>query len=201
MRVPDKTYRDPLDAIWLHAAGQMGMTVVRDDSVFAAWDGKGTLTIGTPETLDPDDCLAQMILHEVCHALIEGPDAWNKPDWGVQIDNRAQRVREHACLRLQAALTLPHGLRTFLAATTNFRKYYDQLPENPMTGDDDPATAIARAALPRATTGPLAKPLRDALCRTAKVAEIIRETVDETSLWSTVCIDNGADMSAKRESM
>ena len=186
MRRIELNYQDPLDLIWLHAAKEMGMTVVRDDSVFAAWDGKGTLTIGTPETLDPDDCLAQMILHETCHALVEGPDAWNKPDWGVQIDNREQRVREHACLRLQAALAHPYGLRSFFAATTNFRKYYDRLPEDPLTGEDDPATAIALDAISRATTGPLSGPLQEALKRTAGIAAVVQGVADPDSLWSQV---------------
>ena len=51
MRKITHNYCDPLDTIWLHAASKMGMRVVRDDQVFASWDGAGTLTVGTPETL------------------------------------------------------------------------------------------------------------------------------------------------------
>lgn len=180
-------YRDPLEILWLHAAEQMGLQVQRSSEVFAAWDGQGTLTIGSPETLDPDDSLAQMILHECCHALVEGPDALHLPDWGVQIDNPAHRVREHATLRLQAALTAPHGLRQFFAATTNFRKYYDQLPIDPLqTSDNDPAVSLAQAAWQRAQTGPWAQPLQTALSKTAEIAQLLQPAAGQNSLWATV---------------
>ena len=184
MRLVNHNYQDPLDVIWLNAAVQMGMQVIRDSNVFAAWDGKGILTIGTPETLDPDDSLAQMILHETCHALVEGPEAWNLPDWGLQINDPKQRVREHACLRLQAALTSPFGLREFFAATTNFRRYYDQLPDDPLVDDADPATPIAREGIKRALNGPQSKPLQLALQQTAQIAEIVRPFADTSSLWA-----------------
>jgi len=178
-------YRDPLEIIWLHAAAQMGLQVQRSSEVFAAWDGQGTLTIGSPETLDPDDSLAQMILHECCHALVEGPDAVHLPDWGVQIDNPAHRIREHATLRLQAALTNPFGLRQFFAATTTFRRYYDQLPPDPLqTSDNDPAVPLAQIAWQRSQTGPWAAELRTALTRTAQIAEIVQPAASQVSLWS-----------------
>ncbi|NLY95693.1 MAG: YkgJ family cysteine cluster protein, partial [Myxococcales bacterium] len=69
MRTPRHAYVDPLDAIWLAVARAFGLRVERSDEVYASTDGEGTLTLGTRETLDPDDCLAQMIFHELCHAL------------------------------------------------------------------------------------------------------------------------------------
>ncbi|MEL7338365.1 MAG: hypothetical protein AAFN70_19410, partial [Planctomycetota bacterium] len=83
-------YGDPLDVIWTQAAGQIGMHLSRDSEVFAAWsgagaDGTGILRIGTVDTLDPDDSLAQMIFHEMCHGLIEGPAAFSLADWGLDI--------------------------------------------------------------------------------------------------------------------
>lgn len=184
MRQIIHTYEDPLDLIWLHAARQMGMTVVRDDSTFASWDGQGTLTIGTPETLDPDDSLAQMILHETCHALVEGPEAFDKPDWGLDITDRSQLVHEHACLRLQAALADAYGLRTFFASTTDARKYYDALPNNPLAGDE-PAAKLASTGFERATIGPWAEILREALSRTQVVARVVVDLAPDVSLWST----------------
>ena len=163
----------------------MGMTIERSSDVFAAWDGTGVLQIGTPETLDPDDSLAQMILHETCHGLIEGPDAFYLPDWGLQIDNPAQRVREHSCLRLQAALSQPFGLREFFAATTNFRKYYDQLPADPLVDDGDPAVEAAQEGMERATTGPWSAAIREALEATQRISEIVKSIAGVTSLWST----------------
>lgn len=178
-------YEDPLDLVWLSAARRMGIQVARDPHVFASWDGRGTLRIGVPETLDPDDCLAQMILHEVCHALVEGPDALQKPDWGLQIGNANQRYREHACLRLQAALTKPWGLRTFLAATTSFRTYYDKLPDDPLAACEDPAVEPAQAGYERASNGPWSDILRRALRATAVIASAIRPFASPDSLWAS----------------
>jgi len=183
-RNADTTYQDPVDLIWLATAGKFGMQVVRDDSVFASWDGNGKLTIGSPDTLDPDDCLAQMILHEICHALIEGPESFTKPDWGVDITNPTDRVREYACLRLQAALTGQYGLRQMLAATTNFRRYYDALSTDSLADADDPAIEIARAGWTRAKQGPWSTTLDDALRQTAAIASIVQSIAPRDSLWS-----------------
>lgn len=184
MRTITFTYDDPVDLIWLRTAADCGITVQRDSTVFASWDGQGVLTIGTAETLDADDSLAQMIFHEMCHALVEGPEALRLPDWGLDIDNPAQRVREHACLRLQAALADAHGLREFFAATTNFRKYYDNLPENPLAENADPAVVIAKTGWRRATEGPWAMALQRALAMTAAIASVVREMASPTSLWA-----------------
>lgn len=177
-------YRDPLEVVWLNAADHMGMRIERSDDVFASWDGNGVLRIGGPETLDPDDSLAQMILHEACHALVEGPESLSKPDWGLEIDNSAHRVREHACLRLQAALTSPYGLREFFAATTNFRKYFDALPDDPLIEDGDPATILARAGWERFEVGEWNRVLTEALERSAKIADVVKQVAGQTSLWS-----------------
>ena len=178
------TYQDPLDLIWLNCAAQVGMVIRRDDTVFAAWDGTGTLTLGTPETLDADDCIAQMILHELCHHLVEGPESWNRPDWGLQIDNPAQRSREHACLRLQAALADTVGLRHFFAATTSFRTYYDALPDDTLEVGKDPAIQPAREGWTRSQTGPWASPIKAALKATQQIAELVDGMAPSSSIWA-----------------
>ncbi|TWT98057.1 hypothetical protein Pla108_22120 [Botrimarina colliarenosi] len=189
MRKIERTYADPLTLIWTHAAAQMGMRIERSAEVNASWDGAGVLTIGTPETLDPDDCLAQMVLHEACHALCEGPASWRQLDWGLQ-NNPSKKVHEHACLRLQAALADQVGMRDFFAATTVFRAYYDQLPaqplaaNDPLAADDDPAIAMAQAAWDRAQDGPWGAVLRDALERTAQIARALKGVTPDDSLWS-----------------
>ena len=180
MRPITNTYTDPLDLIWLHAAQQMGMRVERSAEVNASWDGGGVLTIGTAETLDADDCLAQMILHEACHALVEGPDSLQKLDWGL---GEADKVHEHACLRLQAALADTVGMRPFFAATTVFRRYYDALPDNPLATEDDPAIAMALAAWQSATRGPWAVPLQEALSKSAAIADLLADSAPNHSLW------------------
>ncbi|MCK6529525.1 YkgJ family cysteine cluster protein [Myxococcota bacterium] len=178
------SYQDPLDLIWLDAARRVGMRVVRSDEVHAWWDGAGTLSLSTPEGFDPDDSLAQLIFHEICHALLEGPAAFHLPDWGL--DNLTDRDlwREDACHRLQAALTARHGLRDFLAPTTDFRPYWDALPEDPLAPGDDPAIPVAREAWERARHGPWAEVLEDALAATRRVADAARPFAPPGSLWA-----------------
>lgn len=183
MRKIDYIYDDPLSVIWVQTAMHLGVTIRRDDTVFASWDGNGTLTIGTDDTLDPDDSLAQMIFHEICHALTEGPEAFRLPDWGLDNDREDHIVREHACLRLQAKLAGDHGLRNFLATTTDFRSYYDNLPNDPLADSDDPAIPLARAAWQRATEGLWAAKLREALARTATIRDLVNDVAGEQSIW------------------
>jgi hypothetical protein len=183
VRIIDKSYSDPVDLIWIHAAAEMGMRIERSAEVNVSWNGRGVLTIGTPETLDPDDCLAQMILHEACHALCEGPESLHKPDWGLESFDPAKRVHEHACLRLQAALADQYGMRSFFAATTMFRSYYDRLPANPLEDGDEASLAMAKTAWQRAQHGPWAAALHDALRRTAAIARLLQGLTTEASLW------------------
>ena len=185
MRAISNQYADPLDLIWIHAARSMGLRIQRSNQVFATWNGRDTLTLGVPESLDPDDSLAQLVFHEICHALCEWPDGLRLPDWGLESDNPAHRVREHACLRLQAALSQRFGLRQFLAATTVFRRYYDKLPTDPLLEDGDPAVAIARQALLHLQSNGWKTPLENALSQTAQIADILKNVVGQDSLWAT----------------
>lgn len=177
-------YRDPLDVIWLGVARKLGWQVVRSSEVYAAWDGERTLTLSTPEHLDPDDCLAQMILHEICHALVEGPDSPQQLDWGLYGFGDDDAVREHACHRLQAALADTVGLRVFFAVTTDWRPYYDALPADPLAPGDDPAIERARAAWVEATEGPWAAAIADGLRATAAVARAVRPFATDEDLWA-----------------
>jgi hypothetical protein len=170
-------YVDPLDQIWLATARRIGLHIERAGDVYAATDGRGTLRIGTHATLDPDDCLAQMIFHELCHALVEGPASFVQPDWGLDNTGPRDVAREHACLRTQATLAGRHGLRALLAPTTDFRAYYDRLSEDPLTPGampaDDASIALAEAALRRAELPPWAPHLETALRATAVIARAV----------------------------
>lgn len=179
-------YEDPLDHIWLRAARRVGLRVHRADDAYAATDGRGGLAIATRHALDADDCLAQMIFHELCHSLVEGHDGLEKPDWGL--DNMTDRdvPREHACLRAQAALAAPHGLRAFLAPTTDFRGFYDALPADPLDPPTDETSILARAALVRARARPWAPALGDALAATAAVVAAAADGAEPPSLLATV---------------
>jgi hypothetical protein len=174
-RTTRHTYLDPLDAIWLTVAKRIGFVVSRSCDVYASTDGRGHMTIGDPSTLDPDDSLAQMILHELCHSLVEGAESLHLSDFGL--DNASDRdvQREHACLRLQAWLTNPHGLRRVLAPTTDFRAYYDALCADPLSPLDDAAARMAREGADRSRQAPWAPHLQQGLEATARVCAVASE--------------------------
>jgi hypothetical protein len=162
-------YADPLDQIWLVAAGRIGLRIERSGEVYASTDGRHTLRLGEPATLDADDCLAQMIFHELCHSLVEGPDAFTRPDWGLDNTGPRDEARERACLRLQAHLADRHGLRRFLAPTTEFRAFYDRLPPDPLSPRRHPEVTDAVLGLGRAERPPWGPHLDAALSATAGV--------------------------------
>ena len=88
-----------LDEIWRRAAARVGFQLARTGDAYATSDGQGGIAIGAADTLDDDDALAQLVFHELCHAVTEGETALRKPDWGL--DNVPEHVeREHACLRV-----------------------------------------------------------------------------------------------------
>lgn len=154
------------DEIWLHIAGQLGFKVIRSASAYAATDGRGTMVIGTDETLDDDDCVAQLVLHELCHALVEGESKLCQIDWGLDNTSETDVAREYAALRLQAYLSDVDGLRTFMPPTTQWRPYYDALPSDALDGDDE-AAYVVRGVLRTELSVRWLPHLSDALKRTA----------------------------------
>jgi len=178
----DVSYRDPLDELWLAVARALGLRVTHSSEVFASTDGEGVLTLGAPESLDPDDCLGQMVFHELCHSLVQGPSSFSEPDWGL--DNLSERdvLREHACLRVQATLARRHGLGEVFAPTTDFRGFYDALGD-PVAGDD-PSVALAKEALERSEGPPWHPHLERALAATQALAEIVAPFAEEGSIWT-----------------
>ena len=184
-----KTYQDPLDLIWTQSAKRLGMNLVRSRDVFASWDGQGNLSIGSPEDLDPDDSLAQMIFHEICHAIVQGDACWARENWGLNNTDGRDDVREYACIRLQAALAQAYGLRAFLAVTTDWRYHYDALPADPLTGDDDPAVALAVAAHHRALNGPWASTIQAALQATETIVKATSVFAGPSCLFERPSLD------------
>jgi hypothetical protein len=169
-RVPTHRYEDPLDRIWSAAAERIGLRIVRVGDAYASTDGRGELRLAESQHLDPDDSLAQMILHELCHWLVQGEAARGERDWGLDNETPRDVPREHACLRVQATLLGRHGLRRFLGPTTDFRAFYDALPADPLAPRSDPTTTLALLALRRADAPPFAPHLTDALLATERVA-------------------------------
>jgi hypothetical protein len=184
-RQPTHRYVDPVDEIWLAAARRLGLQVHRSPAAYAAYDGAGVLTVADRQSFDADDSLAQVIFHELCHALVSGPEAMRQPDWGLCNTDGRDLVREHACHRLQAALSARHGLRGLMAVTTEHRPYWDALPEDPLAAGDDPAIEVAQVAWQRARRGPWREALDAALSATAIVAAAVRPFADGDSLWRT----------------
>ena len=165
-------YVDPLAQVWLEAAHRIGLRVVRTPDAYAATDGGGTLAIGTDATLDPDDSLAQMIFHELCHSLVEGEAAFARPDWGMDNTGPDHDWREHACLRVQWILAGRHGLRGLFAPTTDFRAFWDGLSGDILADRAAPSVQAAIIALRRVAQPPWAPALGDALAATAQIAQI-----------------------------
>jgi hypothetical protein len=182
-RLVTQKYDDPLSLIWIATAKRLGYRVVRDDAVYASFDGKHTLTISTADHFDADDNLGQMIFHELCHALVAGADGRQREDWGLENVDDRDIVQEHATNRLQAALAAQHGLRRFMATTTDYRAYYDSLPDNPLAPEDDPAIPIAQRAAHDAAQEPWASALQAALRATSDLADAVQPFADGASLW------------------
>ncbi len=173
----------PIDRVWQDALMTLGLRLQRTDAAYASSDGAGTLSIGSVETLDADDSLAQLVLHELCHALVQGEDNWARADWGL--DNTSDRdcAREQACLRLQAHLADSVGLRAQMVPTTEWREYYERLPEQPLheaAADDAPdACALAQAGAARALLPTMAPVLTRALTITAALVQPAATEVPE----------------------
>src|SRR5205814_4654739 len=155
-----------IERIWIEAAARAGFRVERTQEAYASTDGNGTIVIGADETLDGDDSVAQLVFHELCHALVQGPESWRLPDWGLDNTSERDLTAEHACLRLQAHLADARALRPLMTPTTISRAYYGGLPAFPLQGSDE-ASRRAAAAARRAATAPWKEALDGALAATA----------------------------------
>lgn len=122
-----RALRERTDDAWIALANALGFRVVREHGAFVAYDGHGTIAVAPYEALDDDDCLAQIVLHELCHHWVQGVDSRHEMDWGLNNTDATDEDREHLALELQAALLAAHGLARVLVPTTDFRPYYERL--------------------------------------------------------------------------
>jgi len=169
-------YRDPLEEIWRSAAHAIGLRVTRSPDTYASTDGLGNVALSDTAGLDPDDSLAQMILHELCHSLVAGEESFGWVDWGLDNETYRHREFEQATLILQAALLEPLGLRKVFAPTTDYRTYYDELPLDPFeerAPSERPALVRARAGYARHRLAPWAPHLEQALKASRQVLEAL----------------------------
>jgi hypothetical protein len=180
-------YIDPLSQVWIGAARRIGLSVVRTPDAYAATDGSGTLAIASPGALDADDCLAQMIFHELCHSLVEGEESFRRPDWGMDNTGPDHDWREHACLRTQWVLAGRHGLRAVFAPTTDFRvSFWNQLSGDVLADRTDPSVQAAIVALRNSMLPPWAPALGEALAASATIAAAAAPFASPDALWTGV---------------
>lgn len=171
---------DPLTVVWVATAARLGLTIRRSPDVFASTDGEGTLTLGAPESLDPDDHLAQLVLHECCHWIVAGADAVHHIDWGFP-PMEGLHWHEYPTLRLQAWLADRHDLRALLAPTTLGRAYWDRLDDPLRPLDDSPEEAriidLTRTVVARSRQRPWQPALDRALAATAAIITAARRVI------------------------
>jgi Fe-S-cluster containining protein len=179
-RVVTHRYVDPLSEIWLATAARLGLEVRRVADSYASTDGAGVMQIAESSALDPDDSLAQMVFHEICHSLVEGEESFARVDWGI--DNTAIDLehvwREHACLRTQWVLSGRYGLRVIMAPTTDFRAFWDQLGDDVLADRSDLSVQAAMVAIGRAARSPWAPVVVEALQATARISGAIATVRD-----------------------
>jgi hypothetical protein len=155
-----------IERIWIEAAARVGLRVERTQDAYASTDGRGVVSIGAEETLDDDDSVAQLVFHELCHALVQGEEKLRAPDWGLDNTSDDDLVAEHACLRLQAHLADGQALRPLMTPTTISRAYYAALPPFPLDGDD-PACLLATRGARWSLSAPWNEAIDEALRATA----------------------------------
>jgi len=175
-------YDDPVDLVWLALMRRLGIDVERTDAAYATYDGAGTLAVAVQEDMDPDDCLAQMLLHEVCHALVQGRRALTTLDWGLAYQEGEGLDEEYATHRLQAHFADRVGMREFFAVTTQWRPHWNQMGPEPLRGTEV-SSRLARRALENARAWGWEDAIHKALERTAAIAEALGEAAPEGSLW------------------
>lgn len=180
-------YVDPLSHVWRAAAAKIGLRITRTRDAYATTDGRGTMALADDADLDPDDSLGQMIFHELCHSLVEGPDSFARADWGFT-NGPDEAWREHACLRTQWVLAGRHGLRTLFAPTTDFRTtFWNTLSGDVLADRTDRSTIAAIHAVNRAAKHPWAPALDEALRATAQIAAATAPFAHAAdSLWRPV---------------
>ena len=154
-RVIETRYADPLDLLRLHCAQRLGMTVVRSREVFAAWDGKGTLTIADERDLD-----AEFATHRLQAALADrhGLRRFMGP------------TREHR--------TYYDSLPGEALGTGGPKGMAGQAK-----GANEAIRAAAQAGWERAKSAPWSEPLEDTLAATVALARLLGAAAPEGSLW------------------
>lgn len=129
------------DDHWKNFLQLQGWSVQRTDDCFVSWQSEGAiLWVANEADLDADDTLAQIILHELCHHLVEGTDSHQQDDWGLNNMTDDDLPNEYAALRLQAAILGTPLQRQYLQPTTDHRWFYEALGDQPLTQENHATT-------------------------------------------------------------
>lgn len=113
-----------VDDLWVGLLSAAGFTLKRRSTSYVWYDGAGEIAIAPDEELDADDTLAQIILHELVHFLVQGEEARHEPDWGLDNLSDQHAYLEEAALVMQLRLLTAWQLEQVLVPTTDFRPYY-----------------------------------------------------------------------------
>ena len=169
--VPTGSLREAVDAVWIAAAEKLAVPVGRGGEAYVHWDGR-RLRIADDEHLDEDDTVGQLVLHELCHALVQGEACFGVPDWGLDNTDERDAERERAAVRLQAHLTGAFGLRGALYPTTEVRLFFDALGADAFAPVEAGCSVLARQAAARGARGPFWPVLMEALVETARLLDV-----------------------------
>lgn len=123
-----------LDERWITLLQEeFNASLQRSSDAYVSWlADTRTLIVSPDHELDPDDTIAQIVLHELCHHLVEGLASDQSDDWGLDNMSDEHLANEYAALRLQAAITDAHGLRPWLNPTTDHRWFHASLQADPL---------------------------------------------------------------------
>ncbi len=171
MTEPATNANSPLDTIWIQCAKDMGLTLHRTDNAYVSSTGNGQITIASDDDLDEDDSLAQLIFHEICHSLVEGPESFSKRDWGLDNTTKDDVEREYAACRTQKFLAVRYGLSSLFRPTTEYGTYYDSLTDC-LAPKDTTSSRLAHRGIINSNTSPWAPHLAEALQKTAHLLKI-----------------------------
>jgi hypothetical protein len=138
-----------LDREFVAVARVFGFELLREAGAYVSYQGDSVIRVAPYEDLDPDDTLGQMVVHELCHYFVEGPQSREQWDWGLCNDGEEDEPAELAAIRVQAALLEDFGLRAALGPTTDFRFEYDLLASPLEDSDEQEVVARARMGLAR----------------------------------------------------
>jgi hypothetical protein len=163
-----------IDEIWRRAAARSASLDAHDDA-YATSDGRGGIAIGATDTLDDDDALAQLVFHELCHAITEGETRCGRRT-GASTTSRARGARARVPARAGAP-GRSFGLRAVDGADDAVPRVLRGAAGDPLAstpGDRRGGRRGAAAACARFDASAWRAPIEQALAETAAAIGVAR---------------------------